>query len=67
MQRSCKLVLHSIAVRHHTNGGEAENPFTEVEPELQLHERVVEAHTYMKVGLSYGHPSCSLAIRRVSL
>jgi hypothetical protein len=45
MQRSCTLVLRDVAGRDHISGIEAETSrLTEEKPELQPHQRVVEAH-----------------------
>jgi hypothetical protein len=43
MKRVCTLENHTVAVRDHDVGMKAKAPFMEVEPELQLHERVVKA------------------------
>jgi hypothetical protein len=51
VQRKRSLVLHSFTVRDHTGGIKAESSFTKGEPELYVHERLVEPHGGRCVGV----------------
>jgi hypothetical protein len=51
VQRKRALVLNTVAVRDYAGGMEADTAFTEGEPELHAHKRVVEAHRGRCVGV----------------